>query len=93
MPNSPGGQSCPALSLTSLPAPLSPVRYMSVCSQGCISGTDNSSFLTYVWIWAFAFVKHSSKRYFTITVDSTAHSMIDFIVTNRLCTLFPSNVN
>lgn len=28
MPNSPGGQSCPALSLTSLPAPLSPVRYM-----------------------------------------------------------------
>lgn len=34
MPNSPGGQSCPALSLTSLPAPLSPVRYMSVCEPG-----------------------------------------------------------
>lgn len=33
MPNSPGGQSCPALSLTSLPAPLSPVRYMCVWSQ------------------------------------------------------------
>lgn len=40
MPNSPGGQSCPALSLTSLPAPLSPVRYMSVWSQSCMSSND-----------------------------------------------------
>ncbi|AWP20576.1 Hypothetical protein SMAX5B_001737 [Scophthalmus maximus] len=40
MPNSPGGQSCPALCLTSLLAPPSPVRYMCVWSKGCRSGDD-----------------------------------------------------
>lgn len=74
MPNSPGGQSCPALSLTSLPAPLSPVRYMSVWSQGWYS---SSLFLhiwfktvglswNKVWIWWFALEKHSSKWCFTL---------------------------
>lgn len=48
MPNSPGGQSCPALSLTSLPAPLSPVRYMSVRSQSCINGDNIPFFFTYI---------------------------------------------
>lgn len=37
MPNSPGGQSCPALSLTSLPAPLSPARYMSVARAASVA--------------------------------------------------------
>lgn len=48
MPNSPGGQSCPALSLTSLPAPLSPVRYMSVWSQGCMSSDDTLLLFSYI---------------------------------------------
>lgn len=58
MPNSPGGQSCPALSLTSLPAPL------FVCLPGCISGRVTSLF-SGVWIEVFAFVKYSSRCYFT----------------------------
>lgn len=44
MPNSTGGQSCPALALTSLPAPLSPVRYMSAWSLGYITDTQNPLF-------------------------------------------------
>lgn len=48
MPNSPGGQSCPALSLTSLPAPLSAVRYMSVWSQGCTSRNDTPLLFPYI---------------------------------------------
>lgn len=48
MPNSPGGQSCPALSLTSLPAPLSPVRYMCVWSQGCTSRNDSPLLFSYI---------------------------------------------
>lgn len=44
MPNSTGGQSCPALALTSLPAPLSPVRYMSAWSLGCITHTETPLF-------------------------------------------------
>lgn len=44
MPDSTGGQSCPALSLTSLPAPLSPVRYMSFCILCCISGSGTPLF-------------------------------------------------
>lgn len=48
MPNSPGGQSCPALSLTSLPAPLSLVRYMSVWSQGYINSADILLLFTYI---------------------------------------------
>lgn len=46
MPNSTGGQSCPALSLTSLPAPPSPVRYMSAQSRSCITDTETPLFLT-----------------------------------------------
>lgn len=48
MPNSPGGQSRPALSLTSLPAPLSPVRYMSVWSYGCMSADDTLFLFSYM---------------------------------------------
>lgn len=40
MPNSTGGQSCPALSLTPLPAPLPPVRYMSAWGLGCVTDTE-----------------------------------------------------
>lgn len=72
MPNSPGGQNCPALSLTSLPAPLSPVRYMSVWSQGCTSGKDTTLHFPYRsglrQLRVFAFEKHSSKCCFTLTV-------------------------
>lgn len=44
MPNSTGGQSCPALSLTPLPAPLPQVRYMSARSLGCITDTETPLF-------------------------------------------------
>lgn len=51
MPNSPGGQSCPALSLTSLPAPLSPVRYMCAWSQGCMRAADSPLlFPLHIWV-------------------------------------------
>lgn len=49
MPNSPGGQRCPALSVTSLPAPPSPVRYMSVWSQAFVSGSYTPLIDFYVW--------------------------------------------
>lgn len=69
MPNSPGGQSCPALSLTSLPAPLSLVRYMSVWSQGCVNGDDIPPLFSYICAlrqlvsaemrtWVFSCVSH-----------------------------------
>lgn len=64
MPNSPGGQSCLALSLTSLPAPLSPVRYMSVYSHDCISGSGTPLLFSYISCLdtgVFAFEKHCLK--------------------------------